>query len=155
MKLLYTSLLLVHVLGIAIWVGGMFVLHVAVRPAAAERLEPPQRLPLLGAVLSRFFGWVALSAAVVLASGLAMILLGGGFANAHLSVHLMFAIGVAMIAIFVHIRTGPFVRMQAALTVSDWQQAAARLDQVRQLVTTNLVLGILTIAVATLGRAVL
>lgn len=155
MKLLYTTMLLLHVLGVVIWVGGMFVLHVAVRPAAAEWLQPQQRLPLLAAVLRRFFGWVALAAGVVLASGLAMILLGGGFVNAHLSVHLMLAIGVAMIAIFVHIRTGPFARMQAALVTSDWPQVAARLDQVRQLVTTNLVLGIVTIAVATLGRAVL
>jgi uncharacterized membrane protein len=38
---------------------------------------------------------------------------------------------------------------------SDWPAAGHRLDQVRQLVTTNLVLGILTIGVATIGRAVL
>jgi uncharacterized membrane protein len=155
MKLLYTSMLLVHVLAVVVWVGGMFVLHVAVRPAAVEWLEPPQRLPLLAAVLRRFFGWVVISAGAVLASGIAMILAGGGFANAHLSVHVMLAIGIAMIAIFAHIRTGPYVRLQAALRASDWAQAAARLDQVRQLVTTNLVLGIVTIAVATLGRAVL
>jgi uncharacterized membrane protein len=67
----------------------------------------------------------------------------------------MFAIGLAMMAIFLHIRLAPFRRLQAAVVSSDWPLAAQRLEQVRQLVTTNLVLGIVTIAVATIGRAVL
>lgn len=155
MKLLYTSMLLLHVLGVVVWVGGMFLMHVAVRPAAVELLAPPQRLLLLGAVLERFFFWVAIAIAAVLASGVAMILGGGGFGNAHLSVHVMLVVGLAMMAIFLHIRFAPFRRLQAALVSSDWPLAAQRLDQVRQLVTTNLVLGIITIAVATIGRAVL
>jgi uncharacterized membrane protein len=155
MKLMYTSMLLLHVLGVVIWVGGMFVMHVAVRPAALQVLQPPHRLQLLAAVLDRFFFWVAIAIVGVLASGLAMILGGGGFRNAHMSVHVMFAVGLAMMAIFLHIRLSPFKRLQAAIVSSDWQLAAQRLEQVRQLVTTNLVLGIITITVATLGRAVL
>ncbi|MGZ8253849.1 MAG: CopD family protein [Burkholderiaceae bacterium] len=155
MKLLYTSMLLLHVLGVVIWVGGMFLMHVAVRPAAVELLQPPQRLPLIASVLGRFFFWVDVAIVAVLVSGIGMILEGGGFRNAHLSVHLMFAIGLAMMAIFLHIRFAPFKRLQAAVIASDWPLAAQRLDQVRQLVTTNLVLGVVTIAVATIGRAVL
>ncbi|MGZ8274546.1 MAG: CopD family protein, partial [Burkholderiaceae bacterium] len=141
MKLLYTSMLLLHVLGVVIWVGGMFLMHVAVRPAAVELLQPPQRLPLIASVLGRFFFWVDVAIVAVLVSGIGMILEGGGFRNAHLSVHLMFAIGLAMMAIFLHIRFAPFKRLQAAVIASDWPLAAQRLDQVRQLVTTNLVLG--------------
>jgi uncharacterized membrane protein len=155
MKLLYTSMLLLHVLGVVAWVGGMFVMHVAVRPAAVALLPPPQRLQLMAATLERFFFWVGIAIVAVLASGLAMILGGGGFRNAHLSVHVMFAIGLAMMAIFLHIRFAPFRRLQAAVSAADWPLAAQRLNQVRQLVTTNLVLGIVTIAVATVGRAVL
>lgn len=155
MKLIYTSMLLLHVLGVIVWVGGMFLMHVAVRPAAVALLPPAQRLPLLAAVLERFFFWVAIAIVAVLASGLAMILGGGGFRNAHVSVHVMLAIGLAMMAIYLHIRLAPFRRLQAAVAASDWPLAAQRLDQVRQLVTTNLVLGILTVAVATIGRAVL
>ena len=106
-------------------------------------------------MLARFFLWVGIAIVAVLASGLAMILGGGGFRNAHLSVHVMFATGLAMMAIFLHIRFAPFKRLQAAVASSDWPLAAQRLDQVRQLVTTNLVLGIITITVATIGRAVL
>jgi uncharacterized membrane protein len=155
MKLFYTSMLLLHVLGVVIWVGGMFMMHVAVRPAAVELLQPAQRLPLLARVLGRFFDWVAIAVVAVLASGIAMILGGGGFRNAHLSVHVMLAIGLTMAAIFVHIRVARYKRLQAAVVSSDWPLAAQRLDQIRQLVTTNLVLGIITIAVATIGRAVL
>ena len=155
MKVLYTSMLLLHVLGVVVWVGGMFLMHVAVRPAAVEQLQPPQRLPLLAAVLGRFFFWVAIAVTAVLLSGIGMILEGGGFRNAHLSVHVMFAIGLAMTAIFLHIRLAPFRRMQSAVASSDWPVAARHLELVRQLVTTNLVLGILTIAVSTIGRAVL
>jgi uncharacterized membrane protein len=155
MKLLYTSMLLLHVLGVVVWVGGMFLMHVAVRPAAVQLLPPPQRLPLIALVLARFFFWVGIAIVAVLASGLGMILEGGGFRNAHLSVHLMFAIGLAMMAIFLHIRFAPFERLQAAVVASDWPVAAQRMDQVRRLVTTNLVLGIVTIAVATVGRVLL
>ncbi|HET9023428.1 MAG TPA: CopD family protein [Burkholderiaceae bacterium] len=155
MKVLYTSMLLLHVLGVVVWVGGMFLMHVAVRPAAVALLQPPQRLPLIASVLERFFFWVTIAIVAILLSGIGMILEGGGFRNAHLSVHLMFVIGLAMMAIFLHIRFAPFKRMQSAVVSSDWPQAARHLELVRQLVTTNLVLGILTIAVATLGRAVL
>jgi uncharacterized membrane protein len=155
MKVLYTSMLLLHVLGVVVWVGGMFMMHVAVRPAAVELLPPPQRLPLIASVLRRFFFWVAIAVVAVLLSGIGMILEGGGFRNAHLSVHVMFAIGLAMMAIFLHIRLAPFRRMQSAVASSEWPVAARHLEQVRLLVTTNLVLGILTIAVATIGRAVL
>ena len=155
MKVLYTSMLLLHVLGVVVWVGGMFLMHVAVRPAAVELLQPPQRLALIASVLRRFFFWVAVAVVAVLLSGIGMILESGGFRNAHLSVHVMFAIGLAMMVIFLHIRLAPFKRMQSAVASSEWPAAARHLEQVRLLVTTNLVLGILTIAVATIGRAVL
>lgn len=155
MKVLYTSMLLLHVLGVVVWVGGMFLMHVAVRPAAVELLAPPQRLALIASVLRRFFFWVAIAVVVVLLSGIGMILESGGFRNAHLSVHVMFAIGLAMTAIFLHIRLAPFRRMQSAVASSEWPVAARHLEQVRLLVTTNLALGTLTIAVATIGRAVL
>ena len=35
------------VLAIVVWIGGMFFAHYCLRPAAAEKLSPEQRLPLL------------------------------------------------------------------------------------------------------------
>lgn len=155
MRIIYTTLLFAHVLGVVVWVGGMFVLHFAVRPSAARLQEPSVRLTFLSSVLGRFMSWAALSIAVLLATGLAMIFIGGGFKNAHLSVHLMLAVGLVMMLLYLHIRFAPFKRMRAAVMASDWAAAAANLDLVRKMVAINLVLGFLTIAIATIGRAVL
>ena len=155
MRIIYTTLLFAHVLAVVVWVGGMFVLHFAVRPSAARLQEPAIRLTFLSSVLGRFMSWAALSIVVLLASGLAMILIGGGFKNAHLSVHLMLAVGLLMMLLYLHIRFAPFKRMRAAVMANDWAAAAANLDVVRKMVLTNLVLGFITIAIATIGRAAL
>jgi uncharacterized membrane protein len=155
MRLLYTGLLFVHLIGVVLWVGGMFVLHFAVRPAAVGQLAPPQRLPLLANVLGRFFFWVSIAIVAILASGVGLILGAGGFANAHASVHLMFVLGLVMMVIFMVIRLVPFPRLQRLVAASDWPAAARELDRIRKLVVTNLVLGVATTAVATLGRALL
>ena len=155
MRIIYTTLLFAHVLGVVVWIGGMFVLHFAVRPSAALIKEPPARLALLSSVLRRFMFWAGIAVVVVLASGLTMIFMAGGFRNAHLSVHLMLAVGLVMMALYLHIRFAPFSRMNKAVAAGNWAVAAANLDTVRKLVSINLVLGIITIAVATIGRAAL
>lgn len=167
---LYSFMLFLHVMAAVVWVGGMFLMHFAVRPSAVQLLDPPQRQPLLAAILGRFFFWVAISVAVVLASGLLMIMgLGAasgaiaagknafaeGFRIAHVSVHLMFALGLAMMAVFAHIRFAPFRRLKRAVAAHDWPAGGRALDLIRLLVGLNLILGVLTIAVATIGRAVM
>ncbi len=106
-------------------------------------------------VLKRFFHWVTLAVAVILASGVALILGAGGFRNAHVSVHLMFGLGLVMMAIYAHIRTAPFRRLCAAVASSDWPAAGRELQTVRLLVALNLGLGVVNVAVATIGRALL
>ncbi|MCX8004830.1 MAG: CopD family protein, partial [Burkholderiaceae bacterium] len=68
------------------------------------------------------------------------------------STHAMFALGLLMSAIFGYIRAVPFPRLRAAVAAQQWPQAAARLETIRRLVAVNLLLGVLTVAVATLGR---
>ena len=155
MRIIYTTLLFAHVLGVVIWVGGMFVFYFAVRPSAARLQEPSMRLTFLSSALGRFMSWAALSIVVIVTTGVAMILIGGGFRNAHLSVHLMFAIGLVMMLLYLHIRFAPFRRMRAAAMTGDWAAAAANLDTVRKMVAINIVLGFITIAIATIGRAAL
>ncbi len=166
---LYAVMLFLHVLAVVIWVGGMFLMHFAVRPAAVARLEPAQRVPLLADILGRFFIWVTVSVLIVLATGVAMIVglgaaagaaaadksaFGEGMRLAHTSVHLMFVVGVVMTVIFAFIRVAPFVRLRKALVSGELAVAAKNLDLIRRLVATNLLLGVLTVAFATLGRAV-
>lgn len=151
---LTTSLLLfLHLLAVAFWVGGMAVMHFAVRPAAVATLEPPQRLPFMAAALSRFFTGVSAAVATVLVSGLALVMAAGGFARVHWSVHGMFTLGLVMMALFLHIRFAPYPRLQRAVAAREWPVAAAQLNSIRKLVAINLSIGVVVFALAIVGRA--
>jgi uncharacterized membrane protein len=142
----------IHVIGVAIWVGGMFFAYMALRPAAAALLGPPQRLPLWQETFRRFFFWVWLSVAGILASGFWMIALYGGFGAVGWHVHIMLALGVAMMLIFAHVYFAPYRRLSREVRGQDWKAAGQALGQIRKLVAVNLTLGLLTIAVALVGR---
>jgi len=151
---LTTSLLLfVHLIAVTFWVGGMAVMHFAVRPAAVATLEPPQRLPFMAGALSRFFVGVSIAVAAALASGLALVMAAGGFARVHWSVHGMFTVGLVMMALFLHIRFAPYARLRRAVAAREWPVAAAQLGSIRKLVAVNLLLGVGVYALAVVGRA--
>jgi len=140
-----------HLLGVVVWVGGMFFAHMALRPAA-QALPPPQRLPLLAAALSRFVAWTAASILLLVASGIAMIVLLGGMSAVGVYVHVMIGLGLVMILIYGHLVASPLKRLRAAVAASDWPGAGAAMTMARRLVGINLVLGLVTITVAVLGR---
>lgn len=144
-----------HVLGVTVWVGGMFFAYLALRPAAAALLEPALRLPLWQATLARFFRWVWISIVLLLLSGFAMIHVLGGFRIAGIHVHAMLAIGVAMMLIFAHVFFAAYKRLTRGVMAKDWPTAGAALNQIRKLVGLNLILGLITISVALLGRMLL
>ncbi len=144
---LQTVLLFLHIVGVLIWVGGMFFAYVCLRPTAATVLEPPLRLRLWQGVLGRFFNWVWLAVALILVSGLAMF--GMGLRSP--GVHLMLASGVLMVAIFAYVALVPYRNLVRAVAAGDWPAGALALGHIRQLVATNLALGGLTIAFATLA----
>ena len=142
--------LFLHVLSDVIWIGGMFLAYVAVRPAAIEVLEPPQRLKLWSGIFRRFFPWVWACVILLLATGFFMMGRMGAVPN---FVIIMTVIGIVMSAIFMHIFFAPFARLKRAVAAQDWKAGGAALNQIRMLVATNLVLGILNIAVAILGKS--
>ena len=137
-------LLLAHLFGAIVWLGGMSVMLVAVRPAAFAEFEPPLRPRLLLAVLSRFFPWVWLSIALLLGSGAAA--LGAAGATAPVGWVAMGAIGVVMIAVFAVIAFGPMARARRAARDADWAVVGAALQRVHRLVQLNFVLGWLAVA---------
>lgn len=143
-------LLLLHLAGVVVWLGGMFFAHYCLRPVAAQQLPPPQRLPLLAAVLGRFFIAVAVSIVAILGSGFALIA-ATGFAAAPWPWHLMMGIGLAMAVIFGVIVLRFYPRLQAGVAAQDWPAAGAAMDRIRRLVAINLVLGTATVVVAALG----
>jgi copper transport protein len=57
-----------HVLAAGVWIGGIATLVLAL-PAATRRLDPPDRTPLLAAVVGRFSGTALVAVAVLVAAG--------------------------------------------------------------------------------------
>lgn len=144
--------LLLHVLGVVVWVGGMFFAYMALRPVAASLLEPPQRLTLWVGVFGKFFPWVWASVVLILLTGLHMLMVFGGMAAPHYTMT-MLVLGLVMMAIFVQVFFVPYGRLKRAVAGQDWKAGGAALAQIRQLIGINLILGLLTIAVVFLGRA--
>ena len=142
--------LFLHVMSDVVWIGGMFFAYLAVRPAAAEVLEPPQRLKLWTGIFRRFFPWVWASVVLLLATGFYMM---GQMGAVPPYVIAMTVIGVVMSAIFLHIFFAPYARLTRAVAAEEWKAGGAALNQIRMLIATNLSLGILNIAVAMLGRS--
>ena len=145
-----TIALFLHMISVVIWVGGMFLAYVAVRPTAVEVLEPPQRLKLWTGIFKRFFPWVWTAVLLILATGFYMM---GVMSPVPIYVITMAAIGVVMSAIFMHIYFAPFGRLKRAVAAEDWKSGGAALGQIRTLVGVNLALGLITVGVAVLGRA--
>ena len=149
---LATAALILHVLSAVIWVGGMFFALLVLRPASGP-LDPAARLALWERVFGRFFPWVFAAIVLLLASGYAMVFgVFGGFRGAGLHVHIMQATGIVMMLAFLHLYFAPWRRFRAALAREDRAGAARQLDQIRWIVTLNLVLGLVTVAVGSSGR---
>jgi uncharacterized membrane protein len=134
-----------HLAAAIAWLGGISFMLFALRPAAAEQLAPQQRLPLIVQVLRRFFVGVWASIAVLLLTGLAM-LLAVGMKNAPTGWHLMFGLGLLMFALFGHLYFGPFRRLKQAVAAADWPEGGRRVGQIATLAMANLALGALAIA---------
>lgn len=144
-------MLMLHLLGIVLWVGGMFFAHQVLRPVAADQLEPPQRLSLWVGVFRRFFPWVWASVVTILGSGLVLIGSMGGMKTVPAHIHAMLGLGVVMMAIFAYVYFVPFSRLKQSVVAQEWKTGAAALAGIRQLVGINLTLGLATIAIATAG----
>jgi uncharacterized membrane protein len=144
-------LLYLHVASVVVWVGGMFFAYVCLRPVAAAQLQPAQRLPLWRGVFDLFLNWVWVAIAVILSSGLAMML-QVGFKSAPFNWHIMFLLGLSMMLIFALVYFVPYRMLGRACDAQDWPAGGAALGRIRKLVGLNLLLGLLNIGIATLGR---
>lgn len=141
---------MLHLLGVVVWIGGMFFAYLCLRPAVA-RLEPAQRLALWSVALQRFFWWVWASVALILGSGFYMVAVIAELARLPLHVHFMLYIGVVMTLIFAFVFFSPFPTLKRAVAAHDWKAGAAALEQIRLAVAVNLALGLLNVVIATAG----
>lgn len=145
-------LIVLHVLSAVVWVGGMFFAYVVLRPAAAAVIDPPLRMPLWAGAFQRFFLWVWVAIALLLASGYGIIFgIYGGMQSARPFIHVMTGTGILMMLLFMHVYFASFPRMKRAIVVQDWSEAGRNLNQIRRVIAINLVLGLITVAVGTGG----
>ncbi len=142
-------LVLVHLAAVIVWLGGMFFAQVCLRPAVAAQLPPPQRLPLLTAVLARFF--VAVGFALLLLWGSGLLRYAQVGAATPWNWNLMAGIATVMTLLFGRIVVRFRRRLVVAVAAQDWPAAAAAMKGIGHLVLVNLVLGFVTLAVAVLG----
>lgn len=137
-------LLLIHLVGAVLWLGGMGFVLLALRPAAMAELEPPLRPRLLLAALARFFPLVWLSLALLWGSGVPAMARAGAAAPG--GWHAMAGVAALMTLIFGHIWFAPYRRARAAAAVQDWPGVAAALARIQPLVWLNFSLGWAAIA---------
>ena len=140
-----------HLVGALVWIGGMLFAYFSLRPSVAF-LERPQRLALWSETLGRFFRWVWASVAMIFGSGFYMLSFLSGAARVPVNIHVMLYIGVVMLFVFLYVVLVPFPALRRAVARQDWEAGAAALDGVRKAVALNLALGLVNVAVATVGR---
>ncbi|MDG0996578.1 MAG: CopD family protein [Gammaproteobacteria bacterium] len=148
-SLIYPLAMTLHGISAVIWVGGMFFAYVALRPAAATVLAPAERLTLWSQTLQRFFVWVWLAVILLPLTGYWMIFsFFNGFASVGLHVHLMQALGLVMILIYLHVFFAPYQKLRRAVKAENFPEGAKSLAQIRQLVGLNLLIGLVVLVIA-------
>ena len=151
--MIYAVLKTVHVLSIIVWIGGMAFAQFFLRPALAP-LEPAVRLRLMHDVLGRFFRAVLVASLLTLASGVWMlgraakqVVQSGASFEMPLAWTIMAVLGVAMVAIFMHIHFVLYKKLGRAVAASEWAGGGDALAQIRTWVAINLGLGVLVLLV--------
>jgi uncharacterized membrane protein len=147
--ILWNLVLAVHLLAMTAWVGGMAYTLLVLRPSLAL-LDPTARRALHGATAKKFFLIVWHAMPLMLLTGWAMIFgVYGGFANLPVTVNVMHLLGLVMAVVFLVLFFGPWKAFRAA---SGAEAAVVAMGKMRRLIGVNLVLGVLTVVVASLGH---
>jgi uncharacterized membrane protein len=148
---MYEWIKFLHLAAGIVWLGGMALVILALRPVAIAQLAPPERLTLMSAVLSRFFLMVWISIALLLCSGFWMLSISD-MKLAPKGWHAMSGLGLLMCLVFAHLWFAPFRRLKSAVKSSDWPAAGKALGQIHPLVLTNFALGWLAVVAVIVWR---
>jgi uncharacterized membrane protein len=148
-----SAIITAHLIAAVIWVGGMFFAIYVLRLAAGA-MEPPDRLALWGRAFQKFFPWVWMAIIILPLSGYYMVFEGyTGFGDLPIPYHIMHGLGLLMIALFLHMWFAPYARFKKALAAGEFPEAAKNLNIIRIIVTLNLWLGLINIAMGVSGRS--
>jgi uncharacterized membrane protein len=147
-----TIALTFHILGAVVWVGGMFAAYVCLRPAVGG-MEAPQRLTLWRNFFAKFFPWVWVSVLLLLATGYWMLVTTfGGFKGAPLYINLMQTLGLVMVALYLWLFHGPWLKFKRAVDAADFAAAGPQLARIRKIIAVNLPIGLIVVIIGGTGR---
>jgi len=146
---LHHFMFFLHMLGVIVWMGGSVFLYLCFQ-WVTRQLPPAVGLTLWAAVLARFFPLVWASIAIILLSGF-WIFFERGYQTAPMAWRAMVTTGFIMIIVYALQWFGPWSRLYAAVRREDWASAAVQLNVVLRWIGFNLGLGMVTVAVATIG----
>jgi uncharacterized membrane protein len=139
--------IILHLLAINIWVGGMFFIIMVLSKVIAT-LEVPEQHYLWAKILKRFFFWVWIAVFSLLGSGIGMILYRfGGFANIPLYILVMAALGLLMVVVFFLIYFLFYQRFKRHMYNGDVKRSREQLRKIRYLGIINMAIGLCVVVV--------
>ena len=146
--IVWALVLAVHLLGMALWVGGIAYALLVLRPSLSL-LDATQRASVTLQSLRRLFRVIWHVMPLVLASGWAMeIGREGGFAHADWHINAMQGLALVMSGVFLWAFFGPFRKARRAI-----RPKPETFESIRSLLGSMLVLGALIVVVASLGHS--
>ena len=146
-----TMAIALHTLAAILWVGGMFFAYVCLRPSMGS-LEPAVRCRVWREALGRFFTVVWGCVVILLLSGFYLIGQMGGMSGLGVHIHIMMALGIFMMLLFMHVQFGPFRKLKRFVAAEDWPACGQQIARIRPVVAINLTLGLIAAAFGSGGR---
>lgn len=142
-----------HLVGVVIWIGGMFFMLHCLRPSL-DAIDGPQRPKLMVAVQGKFFKMVTVSLVLIWGSGLAMLYtaVSNALRPWPIGWHVMITLAVVMTLVFFYIRFALFAQAKQAFEQAKPGELGPLMEKIRMAVMANMGLGFLTIAAAIFGR---
>ena len=139
--------IILHLVAINIWVGGMFFI-IMVLGKVVSSLEVPEQLAFWKTILERFFIWVWIAIIGLLASGIGMIFYRfGGLANTPTYILMMACLGISMVILFAIIYFVFYQNFLRDLNTGNVEASRHQLRIIRRLGIVNMVLGFCIVVV--------
>jgi uncharacterized membrane protein len=147
-----TLAIILHLVAINVWVGGMFFV-VIVLGKVMESVHEPEQQALWSRILARFFFWVWLALITLLITGSGMIAYRyGGVAGTPTYILIMAGLGLLMAGIFFAIYFVYYQRFKQAIQRNDIPATHYALRMIRRLGIANIVIGLCVVIVIGSGR---
>lgn len=142
MSLFNALAIILHLVAINIWVGGMFFIIVVLGQVVATLAVPDQHV-FWQKLLQRFFAWVWVAVVILLGTGSGMIAYRfHGLEQAPLYVLMMVGLALLMVMVFLVIYFVFYPRFKQAMQHQDSDGSRQQLKIIRWLGIVNMVLGL-------------